>query len=128
MFSIRRAIQLASLLAIPVTSAPSNHSSYVSSLPANAQSLFTESMNWMDGFYDPSAGYLFDESSATALRHETRSSAWYAIGLLARNTGDDVENALQIISNVIDKQYKDPKDQWFVFSVFHYVRIWTDVS
>jgi hypothetical protein len=128
MFSIRRAIQLASLLAIPVTSGPSNHSSYVSSLPANAQSLFTESMNWMDGFYDPSAGYLFDESSATALRHETRSSAWYAIGLLARNTGDDVENALQIISNVIDKQYKDPKDQWFVFSVFHYVRIWTDVS
>jgi hypothetical protein len=85
-------------------------------------------MNWMDGFYDPSAGYLFDESSATALRHETRSSAWYAIGLLARNTGDDVENALQIISNVIDKQYKDPKDQWFVSPVFHYVRNWTDLS
>jgi hypothetical protein len=72
-------------------------------------------MDWMDGFYDPSAGYLFDESSATALRHETRSSAWYAIGLLARNEHDDVKNALQIITNVIDNQYKDPKDQWFVF-------------
>jgi hypothetical protein len=114
MFSLRRAIQLASLLAIPGTCAPSSNSSYVSNLPKNSQSLFTESMEWMDGFYDPSAGYLFDESSATALRHETRSSAWYAIGLLARNTGDDVKNALQIISNVIDMQYKDPKDQWFV--------------
>ncbi|KAH8766300.1 hypothetical protein F5882DRAFT_13322 [Hyaloscypha sp. PMI_1271] len=113
MFSLRRAIQFASLLAIPAACAPSTHSSYVSSLPKNSQSLFTESMEWMDGFYDPAAGYLFDESSATALRHETRSSAWYAIGLLARNTGDDVRNALQIISNVIDKQYKDPKDQWY---------------
>jgi hypothetical protein len=118
MFSLRRAIQFASLLAIPAACAPSTHSSYVSSLPKNSQSLFTESMEWMDGFYDPAAGYLFDESSATALRHETRSSTWYAIGLLARNTGDDVKNALQIISNVIDKQYKDPKDQWFVLLMF----------
>jgi hypothetical protein len=115
MCSFRRAIQLAVMLAIPVACAPSPQSSYVSSLPKNAQSLFIESMEWMDGFYDPSAGYLFDESSATALRHETRSSAWYAIGLLARNTGDDVKNALKIISNVIDMQYKDSKDQWFVF-------------
>jgi hypothetical protein len=118
MFSLRRVIQLASLLVIPAACAPSSQSknaSYVSSLPKNSQSLFRESMDWMDGFYDPSAGYLFDESSATALRHETRSSAWYAIGLLARNEHDDVKNALQIITNVIDNQYKDPKDQWFVF-------------
>src|ERR1700753_2100044 len=118
MFSLRRTLQLASLLVIPAACAPSSQSSYVSSLPKNSQSLFTESMEWMDGFYDPSAGYLFDESSSAALRHETRSSAWYAIGLLARNTGDDVKNALQIISNVIDKQYKDPKDQWFVSRIF----------
>jgi hypothetical protein len=126
MFSLRRAIQLASLLAIPAASAPSSHSknfSYVSSLPKNSQSLFTESMEWMDGFYDPSAGYLFDESSATALRHETRSSAWYAIGLLARNEQDDVKNALQIITNVIEKQYKDPKDQWFVFYLSEYLKV-----
>jgi hypothetical protein len=120
MFSIRRAIQLASILAIPAAGAPSPNSrdaSYVSTLPSNAQSLFRESMDWLDGFYDPAAGYLFDESSATALRHETRSSAWYAVGLLARNENDDVKNALQIITNVIEGQYKDPKDQWFVLPI-----------
>lgn len=109
MFSLTRAIQLASLLAIP---AACHNTSYVSTLPKNAQSLFTESMSWLDGYYDPSAGYLFDESSATALRHETRSSAWYAVGLLARNEGKDVEYALEIITNVISGQYKDPADQW----------------
>lgn len=110
MFSLTRAIQLASLLAIPAACC---NKSYVSTLPKNAQSLFTESMSWMDGYYDPSAGYLFDESSATALRHETRSSAWYAIGLLARNEGKDVEYAMDIITNVIDGQFKDPADQWY---------------
>lgn len=67
----------------------------------------------MDSFYDPSAGYLFDESAATALRHETRSSAWYAVGLLARNNGTDVEEALKILTNVVNAQFKDPRDQWY---------------
>jgi hypothetical protein len=71
-------------------------------------------MGWMDNFYDPAAGYLYDLSSSTALRHETRSSAWYAIGLLARNSGNDVAEALKIITNIIHGQFKDPKDQWFV--------------
>ncbi|KUJ08398.1 uncharacterized protein LY89DRAFT_741766 [Mollisia scopiformis] len=110
MFSLTRAIQLASLLAIP---AAAHTKSYVSTLSNYSQSLFTESMSWMDGYYDPSAGYLFDESSATALRHETRSSAWYAIGLLARNEGKDVEYAMDIITNVINGQFKDPADQWY---------------
>ncbi|RDW79783.1 hypothetical protein BP6252_04421 [Coleophoma cylindrospora] len=88
-------------------------SSYVSSLPLNTQGLFNESMEWMDDFYDAAAGYLYDESAATALRHETRSSAWYAVGLLARNNGSDVENALKIIVNVCSAQFKDPADQWY---------------
>ena len=87
-------------------------SSYISTLPLNAQGLLKESMEWMDGYYDPSAGYLFDESGATALRHETRSSAWYAVGLLARNNGTDVEEALKILTNVVNAQFKDPRDQW----------------
>lgn len=111
MFSLARAIQLASLLAIPVAC---SNTSYVSSLSKNAQSLFTESMSWLDGYYDPTAGYLFNEDSASALNHETRSSAWYAIGLLARNEGRDVEYAMDIITNVIDGQYKDPADQWYL--------------
>lgn len=86
--------------------------SYISTLPLNAQGLLNESMEWMDGFYDPSAGYLFDESAAAALRHETRSSAWYAVGLLARNNGTDVQEALKILTNVVNAQFKDPRDQW----------------
>lgn len=88
--------------------------SYIHALSPDAQSLLNESMTWMDRFYDPSAGYLFDLSSTAALRHETRSSAWYAIGLLARNNGTDVHEACRIIRNVIEGQYKDPKNQWCV--------------
>ena len=71
-------------------------------------------MNWMDTFYDSSAGYLHALSASTALRHDTRSSAWYAIGLLARNQGDDVANAEKIFTNIVAGQYKDPTEQWSV--------------
>ena len=73
-------------------------------------------MDYLDRIYDPSAGYVFAPSAATALRHDTRASAWYAVGLLARNQGDDVSQAMTIIENIISAQYKDPKDQWFVTS------------
>ena len=106
MFSFARTVLLASVLPLSVVS------SYVSSLPENAQGLFNESMEWMDSFYDRPAGYLLDVSAATALRHETRSSAWYAIGLLARNNGSDAEDAMKILTNVVTGQFKDPKDQW----------------
>lgn len=78
----------------------------------NAQQLLDESMNWMDTFYDSSESYLYDLSATAALRHETRSSVWYALGLLARNDKDDVEQAEKIISNVISAQFKDPAEQW----------------
>lgn len=82
------------------------------SLSDNAQQLLSQSMNWMDIYYDNSAGYLYDVSGTAALRHETRSSAWYALGLLARNDGDDVRNAEIIIRNVIEGQYKNVSEQW----------------
>ena len=83
----------------------------------------------MDRFWDPKAGYLYDESAAFALRHETRSSVYYAVGLLARNEGCDVENAVTIITNVISGQYKEPKDQWYLFTTFlcRFVRLTADV-
>lgn len=86
--------------------------SALNSMSRNARSLFTESMNWMDDYYDPEAGYLFDFSATTALNHDTRSSLWYALGLLARNKGDDATEAEKIITNVIHAQYEDPKDEW----------------
>lgn len=71
-------------------------------------------MAWMDTAYDAREGYLYDLSAAAALRHETRSSAWYAVGLLARNNGTDVEEASRILTNVVSLQFKNPEDQWFV--------------
>jgi hypothetical protein len=87
------------------------------SFSKNACTLFNESMSYLDYFWDPVAGYLFDESDQNgenALRHETRTSVWYAIGLLARNQGDDVANAERILTNVVKGQYvQNPEDQWF---------------
>ncbi|KAF7593026.1 hypothetical protein BBP40_012113 [Aspergillus hancockii] len=75
--------------------------------------LFSESMDYLDPIYDPKAAYVFDPSAATALRHDTRTSVWYAVGLLARNKNDDVAQAMAIIRNVVDGQFKNPKDQWY---------------
>ena len=86
--------------------------SYVNLMSKNAKSLFTESMAWMDDYYDAEAGYLYDFSAATALRHETRSSVWYAFGLLARNKAKDAAEAEKIIQNVIHGQYKNPAEEW----------------
>lgn len=94
---------------ILANAAPTQHGSQFSD---NAQQLLDESMDWMDTFYDSSESYLYDLSATAALRHETRSSVWYALGLLARNDKDDVEQAEKIISNVIGAQFKDPAEQW----------------
>ncbi|EJT76456.1 hypothetical protein GGTG_06375 [Gaeumannomyces tritici R3-111a-1] len=87
--------------------------SYVEGLSPNARSLFTEGMDWMDGFYDAKAGWLYDFGAASALRYETRSSVWYAFGLLARNRGGDAAEADKILTNLVHDQYTDPKDLWY---------------
>ena len=74
--------------------------------------LLSESMSWLDMYYDSDAGYLYSLSS-TAPTHDTRSSAWYAAGLFARNEGGDVDEALKIITNVIEGQHKNVSAQWF---------------
>ncbi|TDZ13806.1 hypothetical protein Cob_v013086 [Colletotrichum orbiculare MAFF 240422] len=83
-------------------------------LSSFTQDLFDESMTFLDKIYDPSAGYLYYFYYPLAAgKHETRSSVWYATGLLQRNKGDDVEQAIKIIKNVIGDQMKIPKEQWF---------------
>lgn len=78
-----------------------------------AQQLLKESMDWLDMYYDADAGYLYSLSAA-ALTHETRASSWYAAGLLARNEGDDVEQAVKIVENIIVGQHKNRSAQWYV--------------
>jgi len=94
-----------------VNAAPAKHGAR---LPENAQQMLDQSMKWMDTFYDSSESYLYDLSATAALRHETRHSTWYALGLLARNEHDDVVEAEKIIGNVIGAQFKDPSEQWYV--------------
>ncbi|KAK1978689.1 hypothetical protein LZ30DRAFT_632695 [Colletotrichum cereale] len=83
-------------------------------LKAFTQDLFDQFMQFLDKIYDPVAGYLYYFYYPLAAgKHETRSSVWYASGLLQRNTCDDVEQAIKIIKNVIDGQKKNPEDQWY---------------
>ena len=83
-------------------------------LSQNTQDLFDESMNFLDTIYDRAASYLYYFYYPLAAGpHETRSSVWYATGLLQRNKGDDVEQAIKIIKAVIGDQEKNKTLQWF---------------
>ncbi|KAI0018936.1 hypothetical protein F4780DRAFT_477393 [Xylariomycetidae sp. FL0641] len=90
------------------------HASFVASMSPNAQELFNQSIGWMDTYYDSDAGYLYDfEGGGSALRHETRTSVWYALGLLARNADNDVAEAERIVTNVIGAQFRNESAQWY---------------
>lgn len=85
----------------------------VSDWTGNVQELFGESMSWMDTYYDSRLAYIYDLDREAALRHNTRTSAWYALGLLARNEGSDAKEADRIINNVIGGQFTDKSQQWY---------------
>jgi hypothetical protein len=71
-------------------------------------------MTILDDIYDPNAGYLYYFYYPLAAgAHETRSSVWYSVGLLQRNSGSDVDEAVKIIENVIGGQEKDTSVQWY---------------
>ena len=79
----------------------------------NVQELFGESMSWMDTYYDSKMGYLYDLDRESSLRHNSRSSVWYALGLLARDENSDSREADKIINNFIKGQFTDPEKQWY---------------
>ena len=87
---------------------------HAAELSANTQTLFDESMDFLDAIYDKAASYLYYFYYPLAAGpHETRSSVWYATGLLQRNRGDDVEQAINIIKASIGDQEKNETLQWF---------------
>jgi hypothetical protein len=73
---------------------------------------------WMDGWWDPDAGLLwnmegsFDELCPTRTIHLVPQSAWYAVGLLTRGAPGDVDRAAQTILAVIATQYDEPGTVW----------------
>lgn len=83
-------------------------------LSKDVQALFDESMTLQDAIYDSSASYLrYFYFPLAAGPHETRSTVWYSVGLLQRNHGDDVQEAIKIIKNVIGDQEKNTTVQWY---------------
>ncbi|CAG9997229.1 unnamed protein product [Clonostachys byssicola] len=87
----------------------------VGALSGEARAMVEDSMAWMDRFYDPRIHQLFDLESKAAMNHETLPSAWYAVGLLARNGNDgkDVSAAESVIQYIIADQHDNPKDLWY---------------
>ncbi|QRV83139.1 hypothetical protein RhiJN_11155 [Ceratobasidium sp. AG-Ba] len=77
----------------------------IKGLSDHAQELFDLAMTYNDNGWDPIRG----ETGAGS----ARATAWYAVGLLARNEGLDVAVAHDIISREIDAQYTVPGNAWF---------------
>ncbi|KKK12044.1 hypothetical protein ARAM_000982 [Aspergillus rambellii] len=83
-------------------------------LSKDTKALFDQSMAIQDDLYDPAASYLrYFYYPLAAGPHETRSTVWYSVGLLQRNHGNDVHEAVKILKSVIGGQEKDTSVQWY---------------
>lgn len=108
-----RAILGGALAASGVSAFTGNTTGYINDL-------FDQSMSFLDQIYDPNAGYLwYFYYPLAAGKHETRSTVWYAAGLLRRNEGDDVDNAVKIITSVIGDQQKNISAQWYEYCALY---------
>lgn len=87
----------------------------LAALKGEALAMVNDATRWMDSFYDADLHYLYDVESKSAMGHEALTSAWYAVGLLARNgnEGDDAVQADAIIQAVIADQKQNPADLWY---------------
>ncbi|KAB5592449.1 hypothetical protein CTheo_4096 [Ceratobasidium theobromae] len=85
----------------PATSA----SKKIKGLSKNAQEIFDIAMTYNDDGWDSIRG--------TTGAGSARATAWYAVGLLARNEGSDTAIACDIIEREIDAQYIVPGNAWY---------------
>ncbi|KAI2794261.1 hypothetical protein POX_a00853 [Penicillium oxalicum] len=83
-------------------------------LSKESQALLDQSMSILDDIYDVDAGYVnWFYYPLAAGAHETRSSVWYAVGLLQRNQDDDRDEAIRILTNVIGGQERNTSVLWY---------------
>lgn len=80
---------------------------------ANVKDMFDSCMEYLDEKYDSDFHYMYNLETENAMRHTTVESPWYALGLLMRNQGNDVDEAEKIIGKVIDGQFTDKSKQWY---------------
>ncbi|ROW09312.1 hypothetical protein VPNG_05844 [Cytospora leucostoma] len=97
-----------------VVQAVLNQTSYVKTtmtLSTAAQSLFDYSMQVSELRWDDYYKYVLYQEEG---EYNTRFTAWYAVGLLARNQGEDVENAKAAIDNILRAQLtSDYNSAWY---------------
>ena len=80
--------------------------------------LLDVSMAWMDPWWDPEAGLLwnmegsYDEVAPPRSIHLVPQSAWYAAGLLFRGGPGDEERATRTIEALLATQYDEPGTEW----------------
>ena len=80
--------------------------------------LLDVSMAWMDDWWDPSAGLLwnmdgsYDEIAPPRSIHLVPQSAWYAAGLLFRGAAGDEARAVRTIEALLACQYDRPGTAW----------------
>lgn len=87
----------------------------LASLESNAQQLLTESVAWMDRFWDEATGLLWNPGDAPDPHifeptggHMVRESVWYALGLLIRNRAGDTARAIRILDVALTCQFDAP--------------------
>ncbi|KAF5371592.1 hypothetical protein D9758_003428 [Tetrapyrgos nigripes] len=78
--------------------------SILDTLPPLQRRVFEYGMTGLDVNFGGPGTLLFDSP---------RYTAWYAVGLLARNEGNDVEVASGLLEQVVSYQFKDPSKVWF---------------
>ena len=80
--------------------------------------LLDASMEWLDRWWDPEVGLLwnptgsFDELAPPRSLHLVPQSAWYAAGLLFRGGPGDEAKAVRTIDALLATQYDEPGTAW----------------
>ena len=97
----------AAQLLFGLLAATAAQASLYDTLSAGGKKVFDDAMAVNEMYYDPVEGYVYGIDVSGV--HDTRASAMWAVGLLARNggDGDDVARAVRIIESVASQQYVD---------------------
>ena len=87
----------------------------ISALTDSARELACVSLEWMDGLFDDHVALLWNppdlEGGEPRTRHLVRESAWYALGLLARDESEDAERAARTLGAVaLATRVRDKED------------------
>jgi hypothetical protein len=82
----------------------------------NAREVFDQSMRLFDASYDSQVHLLLhpqDRTPPPVGKYMVRESSWYALGLMMRHHGEDVQRAQTLLGAVLDEQYLKPGVKWY---------------